>query len=121
MRFWPILALVFMIFADTLPAANAQTRTEPTIGGMYRIADGIDEDGFPYGGAVKIQREGNGYRFDWVLEDGTTLTGKGLRNGNRITVYYGDPDPAVYQIGANGVLRGTYGPGGRARETLYPN
>jgi hypothetical protein len=120
MRFWPALALAFAIFSYALPPANAQIRVAQEIGGSYRV-DGTNPDGSQYTGVVTIQREGNGYRFNWLIQDGSTFTGMGLSSGNRITVYWGQSDPVIYQIGNDAVLRGTWGPGGNGRETLTPN
>jgi hypothetical protein len=102
------------------PPTHAQTGTAQEIGGIYRCV-GNDPDGSQYTGVATIQRENDGYRFHWVIGYHEHYYGYGVRSGNRITVYWGQREPIIYEIGADGVLRGTWGPGGRGSDTLYPD
>src|SRR5215470_16541512 len=107
MRYWPVFTLIFTIFAAGLPATHAQIRTSQGIGGSYRC-EGTNPNGSPYTGVATIQQEDAGYRFHWLIQGGRHYYGHGVRSGNRITVYWGQPDPVFYQIGIDGVLHGTW-------------
>jgi hypothetical protein len=120
MRCWLIPTFVFTIFAVELPATHAQTRTAQEIVGSYRC-EGTNPNGSRYSGSATIQREDGGYRFHWLIQYNSHYYGHGVRSGNRITVYWGQADPVIYEIGIDGVLRGTWGPGGHGRDTLYPD
>jgi hypothetical protein len=116
MRYWVALALIFAIFA----AANAGIRPAHSqnlaIVGDY-TAQGTYPDKSPYTGTVTITSTRQGFRFDWLI-DGTRYRGTSTGvNGTTITVDWGDDYPAIYVVGQDGVLRGTWD-NGKATEIL---
>jgi hypothetical protein len=120
MRYGPILALLFAIFASAFPAVNTQAQTVQTaqadqIDGNYTLT-GTNPNGTRYRGTVVIHGDGTNYRFIWLISNGDTFTGTGILNGNTIVVDWGQKDPVIYTVG-NGVLYGTWA-AGRGTETL---
>jgi len=88
------------------------------IAGNY-LATGTNANGTTYRGAVVITSEGGvRYSFHWQIGN-STYDGVGVVNGNTITVDWSQSSPVVYQVGADGVLRGTWD-SGRATEILTP-
>jgi hypothetical protein len=90
----------------------------PMIGGTYD-AHGSNADGSSYTGTVVIKVEGSVYRFSWLISDGSNFHGTGRFSNNKIVVNWGQKYPVIYEIGAEGVLNGTWN-NGRASETLIP-
>ena len=105
-----------------LQAADASaTQSTPavTIAGSYRVR-GTNPDKSKYTGTVVVsQVDGNRYRFDWSVAN-QTFTGTGVLNGNAISVDWGQDFPVIYQVGATGVLNGTWS-NGSATEVLTPS
>jgi hypothetical protein len=107
---------------STSPAPNQQAASPVApvdISGKYSI-HGTNPNGTIYQGFVTIRRDGDRYRFDWVISTGDTYRGTGIFNGRSIVVDWGQQYPVIYQVGPNGVLTGTWN-GGTATETLVPD
>lgn len=121
MRHRLIFALVAAVCSFALLPARAEIRLaqSPTIVGSYGVV-GTNPEGSNYSGTVVISQIGdNKYRFDWSVGNGQTFTGTGALNGATISVDWGQDAPVIYQVGANGVLAGTWA-NGRASEMLTP-
>jgi TIR domain len=103
------------------PPAPTQPAALPTldISGTY-AAHGTNPNGTTYRGSVTIRRDGDHYRFVWLIASGDTYQGTGVVNGRTVTVDWGQKYPVVYNIGPDGVLTGTWN-NGTATETLVPN
>ena len=80
---------------------------------------GTNQDGSKYTGTVVIKRDGDQYRFSWLITSGDTFKGVGKRKGDEIIVDWGKKYPVIYQIANDGVLEGRWD-NGRASETLVP-
>ena len=107
---------------STSPAPNQQAASpvaQVDISGKYSV-HGTNPNGTMYYGFVTIRRDGDRYRFDWVISTGDTYRGTGILNGRSIVVDWGQQFPVIYQVGPNGVLTGTWN-GGTASETLVPD
>jgi TIR domain len=89
------------------------------ISGKYSVR-GTNTNGTTYRGIVTIQRDGNRYRFDWLIANVAAYSGIGMLNGGSIVVDWGQKYPVIYQIGPDGVLTGTWN-NGTATETLVPD
>ena len=89
------------------------------IPGDYSCA-GTNPNGSSYSCNVNIVRNGDVYQFRWLIADGTRYSGSGRLRGRTLTVNWGQSAPVIYQVGDDGVLRGTWS-NGRGRETLTPN
>jgi len=102
------------------PTQNHQAPVTPVdISGKYSV-DGTNTNGTTYHGSVTIRRDGNRYRFDWLISNVGIYSGTGTLDGGTIVVDWGQKYPVIYQIGANGVLSGTWN-NGTATETLVPD
>jgi len=107
---------------STSPAPNQQASSPVApvdISGKYSI-QGTNPNGTIYHGFVTIYRDGDRYRFDWVISTGDTYRGTGILSGRSIVVDWGQQYPVIYQVGPNGVLTGTWN-NGTATETLVPD
>jgi TIR domain len=102
--------------APTQPAALPAA---PDITGTYAV-HGTNPNGTSYRGSVTVRRDGDHYRFVWLIASGDTYQGTGVLNGRTITVDWGQRYPVIYNVGPNGVLTGTWN-NGTATETLVPN
>jgi hypothetical protein len=101
------------------PTQQAAAPVAPAdISGKYSV-DGTNTNGTTYHGSVTIRRDGNRYRFDWLIANYATYSGTGTLDGGRIVVDWGQQYPVIYLVGANGVLNGTWN-NGTAKETLVP-
>lgn len=127
MRPW-LLVLLAGAFSAAVPAQTlAQAAAEPPaarsqvpallLPGHY-ACEGRNIDGSPYRGLVLVQPRADG-RFEFVWRIGTFHRGIGTLDGNVVTVEFGDLHPAVYEIGADGTLTGTWADG-KASERLTP-
>jgi hypothetical protein len=103
------------------PPAPTQPAALPTldISGTY-AARGTNPNGTSYRGSVTVRRDGDHYRFVWLIAGGDTYQGTGVLNGRTITVDWGQKYPVIYNVGPNGVLTGTWN-NGTATESLVPN
>jgi len=89
------------------------------ISGTYSM-HGTNPSGTTYRGSVTIRRDGNRYRFAWLIASGDTYQGIGILNGRTVVVDWGQKYPVIYNVGPNGVLTGTWS-NGTATETLIPD
>jgi hypothetical protein len=108
--------------SSTSPTASQQAALPVApvdIAGKYSM-HGTNPNGTIYRGFVTIHRDGDRFRFDWVISTGDTYRGTGVFNGRSIVVDWGQQYPVVYQMGPNGVLTGTWN-NGTATETLVPD
>ncbi len=92
------------------PAAPAV----PDIGGLYTVT-GTNPNGTTYSGTCRITRRGSRYFFLW--EVGNTYRGSGAFDGDELVVDWGQPDPVIYTVEADGRLVGTWS-NGAATEVL---
>lgn len=99
--------------------ANAAPKTayQPQLEGEYSVL-GRNPDGSPYQGRVTITVKNGVAFFRWQIT-GETYHGQGPLNGNSLVIDWGDADPVIYRINADGSLSGTWSRG-RASETLRP-
>ena len=67
---------------------------------------------------VKVAIKRHAFSFHWQIAN-STYDGIGVINGNTITVDWGQSSAVIYQVGADGVLRGTWD-NGHATEILTP-
>jgi TIR domain-containing protein len=107
---------------STSPAPNqkAASSVAPVdISGKYSVV-GTNPNGSTYHGSVTIHREGDRYRFDWLIANVGVYSGTGMLNGGSIVVDWGQQYPVIYQVGPNGVLTDTWN-NGTATETLVPD
>jgi TIR domain len=118
----PVTANVGSPTPATSPALNQQAASPVVlvdISGKYSVS-GTNTNGTIYHGSVTIRRDGNRYRFDWLIANFATYSGTGMLNGGRIVVDWGQQYPVIYQVSPNGVLTGTWN-NGTATETLVPD
>jgi hypothetical protein len=100
------------------PVAVQNNAQPARIAGNY-LATGTNGNGTAYRGTVVITSDGGvRYSFHWQIGN-STYDGIGVINGNTITVDWGQSSAVIYQVGADGVLRGTWD-NGHATEILTP-
>jgi hypothetical protein len=87
------------------------------LAGSYRV-EGRNVDGSRYAGRVTISQDDKTFRFRWEIGRDVYL-GEGALNGDVLTVYWGQPEPVIYILRADGSLQGTWA-AGRASEVLTP-
>ena len=77
--------------------------------GTWKITDAASVEGVPYDGTVEITSAGPRYKVKWNLA-AHVVNGLGLPLGNKLCVAYGSTDFSVivYEIGANGALKGRW-------------
>jgi hypothetical protein len=105
--------------AATTPPPDQRESVIARLPGNY-ACNGSNPNGTTYRCRVTISRSGGVYSFRWVIGDGTRYSGKGRLRGRTLTVDWGQSAPVIYQVGDDGVLRGTWGRG-EGRETLTPD
>lgn len=110
-----MLAAALLFGAAGVPATAGDA---VEVGGSYNV-HGTNPNGSQYTGTVVIVPKDGGYRFSWLIADGTTYKGKGTRKGDTIVVNWGAKYPVIYEVGADGVLNGRWH-NGKASETLIP-
>ena len=88
------------------------------IDGVYTV-HGVNADGSTYSGSAVIRLEGDRYRFRWLIANGDAFEGVGARQGNIMTVEWGQKSPVIYEIGSDDILYGKWD-NGRGTETLTP-
>jgi hypothetical protein len=88
------------------------------LSGTYR-AEGRNPDGSAYTGSVRIDEEGSAIRVYWTI-GASSYDGLGFRDGRVLVVDWGEQDPVVYVVMADGELHGTWADG-TALERLIPN
>jgi hypothetical protein len=112
---------------DSPPPATSRAPEQQTappiapadISGRYSV-NGTNTNSTTYHGTVTIRRDGNRYRFDWLIANVGVYSGIGVLDGGRIIVDWGQKYPVIYQVSPSGVLSGTWN-NGTATETLVPD
>ncbi len=85
--------------------------------GNYDVV-GYNPNGTHYKGSLTIKKQGDLYYVTWYIAN-NTFNGKGHLKGNILTIDWGEPDPVIYTVQENGVLKGTWAKGAGS-ETLTP-
>ena len=98
--------------------APLAVKAAPNPQGAYRT-DGMNPDGKPYAGTVKIARRQDRYQFNWETGP-TSYSGTGTRQGNLLIVDWGGSMPMVYVLDIDGKLHGLW-EAGFGHETLTPD
>ena len=83
--------------------------------GTYTVL-GANPNGSTYSGTLTMRRSGNTYHLRWKIGN-QVYSGVGALKNSTLTVDWGDKYPVIYQVQANGVLKGRWA-NGKARETL---
>ncbi|WP_289035570.1 hypothetical protein [uncultured Roseibium sp.] len=83
--------------------------------GTYSV-DGRNPNGSPYEGRVYITAKNGVAFFRWEIS-GQTFHGQGSMAGAVLTIDWGESQPVIYQVNADGTLDGTWS-GGKASERL---
>ena len=108
----------FAVLARSRIGAVEQTRSFALIEGNY-IVEGKNPDGSTYGGNCRVIDIGDGsFSFKWTIGK-QTFSGTGKFIGDTISVDWGDSDPVIYKVAADGTLNGIWADG-QATETLHP-
>lgn len=101
--------------------------------GTY-VVNGVDANGVEYSGTVRIDRldrDGGRHRVQWIVT-GAIQEGEGVLTGDRFEVVWrtvssggpGSSGTATYELGSDGVLRGTRtidGTDGVGTEEIFPD
>lgn len=98
-RAW-ISGAVFAVMA--LPALAQGV----AISGFYN-AEGRNPDGSPYAGKAVISEQNGSVQITWTMGN-QSYSGTGVRNGQVVEINWGQPDPVIYVVLANGNLHGTW-------------
>ena len=115
-----LLLLVFALLGPVLLAGSAAAQIRQ---GLYEV-EGQNPDGSPYGGMFALENApGASWYATWQVGD-VRLLGLGLIQGGVLAVSFvvdGRPGVAVYEVEADGRLRGTWSTGGgMGTEVLTP-
>ena len=115
-----LLLLVFALLGPVLSAGSAAAQIRQ---GLYEV-EGQNPDGSPYGGMFALENApGASWYATWQVGD-VRLLGLGLIQGGVLAVSFvvdGRPGVAVYEVEADGRLRGTWSTGGgMGTEVLTP-
>lgn len=120
------LALAALVAGAALPAAVLSVGSAaaapkavfaPQIEGSYRV-QGLNPNGTRYEGRVTITVKDGTAFFRWDIA-GQSFHGQGPLNGNNLIIDWGEADPVIYHINADGTLSGTWA-NGKASEILRP-
>ena len=112
-----VLAMPLVATLATPAPAAPKAVYAPQIEGAYRV-QGLNPNGSGYEGRVTITVKDNTAFFRWEIA-GDTFHGQGPLTGNTLVIDWGEAQPVIYQINADGTLKGTWA-GGRASEILQP-
>lgn len=88
------------------------------VGGTYHV-EGKNPAGGRYEGTVVISGDAtSGYSFQWTIGE-SQYAGTGTLADDTLTVDWGEADPVVYKVSADGSeLKGRWGPKGKGKEKL---
>lgn len=89
-----------------------------SIEGTYYVL-GVNTTGAAYRGKVDITKDGDLYKLQWDINNGDIYSGTGPLEGDTLTIDWGSEAPAIYKLGADGTLKGTWA-NGQASEDLTP-
>jgi hypothetical protein len=92
-----------------------QSLTILPVTGEY-LVEGRNPDGSGYEGRAVLTEDAGTFTMVWYIGD-SVIAGSGVRVGDRLTIDWGDTDPAIYSIMADGTLQGVWA-GGKGSETL---
>lgn len=108
---------LFLIGLVTLLAPLATIYGD--VGGTYACEGRNEKGAGKYTGTVVITGDAtSGYSFSWTIGE-SSYQGTGTLSGDTLTVDWGQPDPVVYKVNADGSeLKGRWGPGGKGKEKL---
>jgi len=114
-----LMALAMPVVSILAMPATAAPKAvyAPQIEGAYNV-QGLNPSGTRYQGRVTIAVKDTTAFFRWEIA-GDTFHGQGPLTGTTLVIDWGEADPVIYQINADGSLNGTWA-GGRASETLQP-
>ncbi|MBI1386341.1 MAG: trypsin-like serine protease [Rhizobiales bacterium] len=101
------------------PAANAAPPASAprALAGRY-TSSGRNPDGSRYTGTAVITENGGLVRITWYIAN-DVFRGTGRWRNDQLVVDWGAATPVIYDLGPDGVLRGTYA-GGAASDVLRP-
>lgn len=89
-----------------------------SIVGTYYVT-GVNTSGAAYRGKAEITKEGDLFKVAWDINNGDIYSGTGPLEGDTLTIDWGSETPAIYKVGADGALKGTWAEG-KASEDLTP-
>jgi hypothetical protein len=114
-----LAVLAVFALASVAPPAQAAPKAVylPQIEGVYSV-QGLNPNGTRYQGRVTITVKGDTAFFRWEIA-GDSFHGQGPLTGTTLVIDWGEDDPVIYRINADGTLFGTWA-AGRASETLRP-
>ncbi len=92
--------------------------TAGSIEGAYYVL-GVNTTGAAYRGKAEITKEGDLFKIAWDINNGQIYSGTGPLEGDTLTIDWGSEAPAIYKVGADGSLKGTWAEG-KASEDLTP-
>ena len=94
-----------------IEAKRREQSSDPIAGieGDYNVS-GTNPNGNSYSGTARIWKSGEQYFMSWSIGS-QSFSGKGYRNGDTLTIDWGQSSPVIYKIGADGILRGTWSNG----------
>ena len=69
---------------------------------------------------MSITESAGVYAVVWRLTSGQVFRGTGTKEGDRLTVDWGDTHPVIYTVRRDGRIDGIWGAGGAGSETLTP-
>jgi hypothetical protein len=89
------------------------------VGGTYDCQGSNGKGAGKYTGTVVITGDAaSGYTFNWTIGS-SQYSGTGTLTDDTLTVDWGQPDPVIYKVNADGSeLKGRWGPGGKGKEKL---
>lgn len=102
----------------TMGGVSKDTAKSAALSGTYRV-EGTEPDGETYTGTAMIIKKGDHYDVQWWY--GTdSENGRGILQGNTLTVHWGASTPAIYELKADGRLDGSFDRG-KGYESLIPD
>ncbi len=104
-----------LVFKASVGSASTTPDRAVNLVGKYK-ANGRNPNGSRYKGKVVITRNGDIYHMQWWIGK-QTYRGRGKLVQNILTIDWGQADPVIYQVLANGTLKGSWA-AGRAIENL---
>lgn len=107
----------FLTITLALGASGPALAQSLGVSGRYQV-DGRNPDGSAYSGVARVLQLGDEVRITWEIA-GRQFEGRGVVEGDRITVDWGDTTPVIYTILGDGTLSGTWA-GGQAIDVLTP-
>lgn len=113
LRNWTKRAFVAGVTAAIL--AGSAVAQQVAISGVF-VAQGRSPDGSAYSGQAAVAEQDGAVKINWTVGS-QTYAGTGIRDGQVVVVNWGQADPVIYVIMANGDMHGTWA-AGRGLERL---